>query len=195
MSSRKKIAKVLTILIAGILITGTALAANDKSNTNITRLDTLIGIIILLAIVYWITSDKNRRKEAEKRWKQMEEEKRQIVEREKNRLIETWRKKFLAYNIEDIATKRNLPSKYIIELWERYGQESFIPIIEMAAVPHITDVEKAIVDYLRKQNFPVEHPEDPARDLEKYLLETTREEAEKIVEKFLKEKEKQEENR
>ncbi|ADU96892.1 hypothetical protein Theam_0925 [Thermovibrio ammonificans HB-1] len=100
-----------------------------------------------------------------------------------------WYQSFLSYYLEEVATEKSIPvtklSKFNEFLKKRGLKKAFIKPSVGAFLDYTGEKNKAIKEFLQKQNFPINHPDEPRKDLEEFIKQKARKEAEKIVEEFL----------
>ena len=100
-----------------------------------------------------------------------------------------WYQSFLSYYLEEVATEKSIPvtklSKFNEFLKKRGLKKAFIKPSVGAFLDYTGEKNNAIKEFLQKQNFPINHPDEPRKDLEEFIKQKARKEAEKIVEEFL----------
>jgi len=101
-----------------------------------------------------------------------------------------WYQSFLSYYLEEVATEKSIPvtklSKFNEFLKKRGLKKAFIKPTVGAFLDYTGEKNNAIKEFLKKQNFPINHPEEPRKDLEEFIKQKARKEAETIVKEFIK---------
>ncbi len=101
-----------------------------------------------------------------------------------------WYDKFLGYYLEDVANQKPIPvtklSKFNQFLKERGLKKYFAKPVVEAFFDFTGEKNEVIKEFLKKQNFPINHPDEPRKDLEEFIKQKARKEAETIVKEFIK---------